>query len=448
MEAETSPNRADKRKTVFSASVQLPKKRKVQSYLDPRNIRDKLGAWKELKRLQETENRPDLPSLFTNEGPPVIIQAQSPSKTAVLTPCNWEIPSKAAPIECETEVKVLKATINSLQSQVDSLTQRVVAAESYRKLLQGHILDLKGAIRVICRVSPCIPASSLLIEYPEAGFGGGQLHTIAVNLGFARLNFTCDQVLPPETTQTQIFAEVQSYIQAAIDGQQVTILAYGATGSGKSYTMEGNQRDAGILPRAADYLFEGMRQQHLSASLRLVASCLYISDDYLHDLLCPQSHRLSIKSLGGKVVVDLLSWHEVTSPQQLLSLWRTAQDCRRNEHASHCLFQVVLEGSDASGKIIEGQLNLVELAGADEAKGPDRKWLESTFTALKKVISGRIRPTKVACLPAYRDSKLTRILQDSLSTGKVLFLVTVASDLSKAAETRQTLGYASDLQTM
>jgi len=442
-----SPSRVDKRKSAFSASMQLPKKRKVQAYLDPRNIRDKLGAWKELKRMQETENRPDLPSIFTNEGPPVVIQAQSPSKTAALTPCNWEITAKSAQNESETEVKALKATISSLQSQVESLTQRVVAAESYRKLLQGHILDLKGPIRVICRVSPCV-AASLPIDYPEAGFGCGQLHTIALNLGFARLSFTCDQVLPPETRQTQVFAEVQSYVQAAIDGQQVTILAYGATGSGKSYTMEGSQTEAGILPRAADCLFEGVRQQHLSANLRIVASCLYISDDYLHDLLCPQSHRLSIKSLGGKVVVDLLSWHEVSSPQQLLSLWRTAKGHKRNEQASHCLFQVVLEGSDASGRIIEGQLNLVELAGADEAKGPDGKWLEATFSALKKVISGRIRPNKVPCLPAYRDSKLTRILQDSLSAGKVLFLVTVASDANKAAETRQTLGYASDLQTI
>ena len=90
----------------------------------------------------------------------------------------------------------------------------------------------------------------------------------------------------------------------------------------------------------------------------------------------------------------------------------------------------------------------MELAGADEAKGPDGKWLEATFSDLKKVISGRIRPNKVPCQPAYRDSKLTRILQDSLSAGKVLFLVTVASDANKAAETRQTLGYASDLQTI
>ena len=268
-----------------------------------------------------------------------------------------------------------------------------------------------------------------------------------LNTGFARLSFTCDQVFPAGTEQTQVFAEVQNYVQAALDGQQVSIVMYGATGSGKSYTIEGKEGETGLLPRAAYYLFEGVQQQHISASLRILASCLYISDDYLHDLLSSQSHRLSIKSLGGKVVVDLLSWHEVTSPQQLLTLWRAAKVRRHNENSSHCLFQVVLEGSDASGRIIEGQLNLVDLAGADEAKGQDGKWLEATFSALKKVISGRFRPNKVPILPAYRESKLTRILQDSLSTGKIVFLVTVASDPSKAAETRQTLAYASDLQT-
>ena len=443
-----SPSRADKRKLAFSASAQLPKKRKLQSYLDPRNIRDKLGAWKELKRLQESENRPGLPTIFSNEGPPVIIQAQSPSKGNVLTPCNWETLSKSAPIG--TEAEALKATIVTLQSQIESLTQRVVAAESYRKLLHCHILDLKGPIRVICRVSPSLSQASLPIDYPEAGFGASPLHTLLLNMGFARLSFTCDQVLPPGTDQRHVFAEVQSYVQAALDGQQVTILAYGATGSGKSYAIEGKEggAEAGLLPRAAHYLFEGVQQQRLSANLRILASCLYLSDDYLHDLLSSHSPRLSIKSLGGKVVVDLLSWHEATSPEQLISLWQAAKQHRRNENASHCVFQVVLEGSDASGKIIEGQLNFVDLAGADEAKGQDGKWLEATFTALKKVINGRLRPNKVPCLPPYRDSKLTRILQDSLSTGKILFLVTVSGDLSKAAEARQTLAYASDLQTL
>lgn len=441
-----SLNRADKRKLAFSAFAQLPKKRKLQSYLDPRNIRDKLGAWKELKRLQESENKPDLPTIFSNEGPPVIIQAQSPSKGTILTPCNWESLSKSAVTETET----LKATIITLQSQVESLTQRVVAAENYRKLLQGHILDLKGPIRVISRVSPSISQASLPIEYPETGFGAYPLHTLSLNMGFARLSFTCDYVMPPGTDQTQVFAEVQSYVQAALDGQQVTILAYGATGSGKSYTIEGKEggTEAGILPRAAYYLFEGVQQQRLSANLRILASCLYISDDYLHDLLSSHSPRLSIKSLGGKVVVDLLSWHEATSPEQLISLWQAAKLHRRNENSSHCVFQVVLEGSDASGKIIEGQLNFVDLAGADEAKGQDGKWLEATFTALKKVINGRLRPNKQPCLPPYRDSKLTRILQDSLATGKILFLVTLSGDINKAMETRQTLAYASDLQTL
>lgn len=442
METEPSPRSHSKRNYDFSASIQLPKKRKLHTGSDARSLRDKVTTWREQKRSQLTFLSPDLPSIFSNEGPPVVITAQSPSNR-VLRPSNFTVCSE------ESEVNRLNTTVKELRTQVEKLTQRVVAAENYRKLLYAHIMDLKGAVRVMCRIKPCFSLEKLAISYPEAELESENYHTLTVNLGFSRLNFTCDHIFPESTQQTQVFTHIQSYIQAAIDGQHVSILAYGASDSGKTYTLEGNESDfaAGVLPRTANYLFETLKQQ-TNVSLRILMGCLYISDDYLQDLLGSQDYRLAIKSLGGKVVVDLLSWHEVASPMDMIGLWRTAKERRKREKNSHCVFQIVLEGSDVGGNVIEGQINIVELAGAEQKEGTEGKWIEATFAALKKVVSSRLRPAQVPCLPAYRDSKLTRILQDSLSTGKVLLLLTISSESAQASLTRQTLAYASELQTL
>lgn len=134
-------------------------------------------------------------------------------------------------------------------------------SEDIRKLLQCHIIALKGNMRVYCRVKPSfqrqskscfsIPTpESLVLEQPKK----------------ENINFLFDRVFAHHTTQLEVFSELQHFVQAAIDGENVCIFAYGQTGSGKTYTMEGPQHvdflsgQAGILPRTALFIYKEIQR--------------------------------------------------------------------------------------------------------------------------------------------------------------------------------------------
>jgi len=149
------------------------------------------------------------------------------------------------------ELREQKGGMTSLQSQIEALEIEITSAQYSRRELHNEIQELKGNIRVCCRVRPA-PRDS-----------GEALHSVGVNklvLEWKSELFpvTLDRVFDASAQQAHIFAEVDGLVQSALDGYKVCIFAYGQTGSGKTHTMLGQHEpnSRGLIPRSLDKILE------------------------------------------------------------------------------------------------------------------------------------------------------------------------------------------------
>uniref|UniRef100_K7E7Z3 Kinesin family member C2 n=1 Tax=Ornithorhynchus anatinus TaxID=9258 RepID=K7E7Z3_ORNAN len=129
-----------------------------------------------------------------------------------------------------------------------ALEEQHQAEQRLRRDLQGPRLELKGNIRVLCRLKPGTPGGTVSVEPGPGGI-------ITAHHRGRRRRFCLDRVFPPQATQEEVFLELEPTVLSCLSGYSVCIFAYGQTGSGKTYTMEGPSEDPGIGPRALRVLF-------------------------------------------------------------------------------------------------------------------------------------------------------------------------------------------------
>lgn len=440
-----------KRKPTSNDLSQLPKKRKIHPSNTAECVRviptqTKLSAWRDLKRLEQSESH--WPAIFDNDGPPVVVQASVPST-----------PGKASVIDLITdreentsEVRRLRDTIEDLENQVQTLRQAVESADLCHRALRSQLQSLKGPIKVLCRLKPATSASRLSITFPEAAFHtGGVLHTLSADFGHSVVDFTCDGVLPETCAQEAVFSEIAEYVETVLAGEALTVFVYGATGTGKSFTLEGNwtgeSAQMGVIERMANALFANVTE-----NVHVRISCLYIANDVLQDLVAPQSQKMNIKIGPWGIGVDLLSWYDVDCPERLMEVVKAAKDRRAGDTRGHTLYQIILDGTLPSGRTLFSRVNFVELAGSEcrSASLSEAKFLHTSFSCLRRVISSKMGCAQKhsVLVPPYRESKLTRVLQDSLSpdSARVVVIATVATAEESALETRETLKFGTELQ--
>ncbi|RWS31541.1 kinesin-like protein KIF3B, partial [Leptotrombidium deliense] len=250
-------------------------------------------------------------------------------------------------------------------------------------------------------------------------------------------NFTFDAVFDWNSKQTDIYDEiVRPLVACVLEGFNGTVFAYGQTGTGKTYTMEGVRDDEqrrGVIPNSFEQIFShiarSQNQQYLVRS-----SYLEIYQEEIRDLLNKdQAKRLELKERAdvGVYVKDLSSFvcksiKEIEHVMTVGNQNRVVGATNMNEHSSrsHAIFIVTVEhtqlGIDGVTHIRVGKLNLVDLAGSERqtktgAVGQRQKEaikINLSLSALGHVISALV-DGKSTHIP-YRDSKLTRLLQDSL----------------------------------
>jgi hypothetical protein len=286
--------------------------------------------------------------------------------------------------------------------------------------------------------------------------------------------FTVDQVLPPAATQQHVYGSVGD-VRDVFRGYNVTILAYGQTSSGKTYTMMGGNGsnpprragdDAGVIPLAVRDLFT---QELPYTSVHL--SCMEIYQDELKDLLVEQASPSSlskqgrpgdlrlrdgaVRGAGGGVRVEGLTLIKVVSAAQVLDLLSAAQDRRRtgstrlNERSSRSHMITTLAVKNASVRPpVTAKLTLVDLAGSERIKQTEvvgsalgeSIHINTDLFTLGKVVNALCE--KSPHVP-YRDSKLTRLLKDALggNCSTTLICCVSPSDLY-LEESINTLRYA------
>ncbi|KAJ3675657.1 hypothetical protein LUZ60_004699 [Juncus effusus] len=276
--------------------------------------------------------------------------------------------------------------------------------------------------------------------------------------------FSFDHVLDDGTTNTMVYdLNVKSIIQAAINGFNGTAFAYGQTSSGKTYTMNGSEKDPGIIPLAIKDIFDTVHTT-MEREFLIRVSYMEIYNEEINDLLKLENQKLPIhENLDRGVYVSGLREEIVNDSEQVLELLRLGEANRHfgetnmnsRSSRSHTIFRMVIESSakeaiSSEDAIRVSVLNLVDLAGSERisktgAEGmrlKEGKYINKSLTALGNVIN-KLSESSKSHIP-YRDSKLTRILEPALGgNAKTSIICTVAPEEMHIEETRGTLQFAS-----
>ncbi|XP_019195971.1 PREDICTED: kinesin-like protein KIN-14J [Ipomoea nil] len=349
----------------------------------------------------------------------------------------------------------------------------IEAAQNYHTVLEDNrklyneVQDLKGNIRVYCRIRPFLPDQNNKRTTMDYIGENGEL--VVVNplkhgKDSHRL-FKFNKVFGPTATQEEVFRDTQPLIRSVLDGYNVCIFAYGQTGSGKTYTMSGpsmsSMEDWGVNYRALNDLFHISQSRKGSIVYEVGVQMVEIYNEQVRDLLCTESSqkRLGIWNTtqpNGLAVPDA-SMHPVKSTADVLELMsiglmnRAVGATALNERSSrsHSVLTVHVRGTDLeTNEVLRGCLHLVDLAGSEridrsEATGErlrEAQHINKSLSALGDVIFALAHKSNHV---PYRNSKLTQVLQSSLGgQAKTLMFVQLNPDVESYSETVSTLKFA------
>ncbi|KAM4595891.1 kinesin-like protein KIF3C [Polymixia lowei] len=330
------------------------------------------------------------------------------------------------------------------------------------------------SVKVVVRCRP-------LNRKEEAHGSGGSIVDLDLRLGQVVLRnprappsepektFTFDAVYDASSKQRDLYDEtVRPLIDSVLAGFNGTIFAYGQTGTGKTYTMQGAWLDPekrGVIPNAFDHIFTHISRSQSDKQYLVRASYLEIYREEIRDLLDPNHGNARALDLRespetGVYVRDLTSCvcksvKEIEEVMNVGNQARAVGATDMNEHSSrsHALFLITVEcsqpGPDGRKHIRVGRLNLVDLAGSERqaktgVRGERLKEaakINLSLSALGNVISA-LADGRSSHVP-YRDSKLTRLLQDSLGgNARTVMVATLGPAPQHYDETLTTLRYA------
>lgn len=269
-----------------------------------------------------------------------------------------------------------------------------------------------------------------------------------------------DRVFGPSTATEAVYdVAARPVVKGAMEGINGTVFAYGVTSSGKTHTMHGDQNCPGIIPLAIKDVFS-LIQETPGREFLLRVSYLEIYNEVINDLLDPTGQNLRVREDAQGTYVEGIKEEVVLSPGHALSFIAAGEEHRHVgsnnfnlfSSRSHTIFTMMIESSDRGDEYdgaMYSQLNLIDLAGSESSKtettGLRRRegsYINKSLLTLGTVI-GKLSEGRATHIP-YRDSKLTRLLQSSLSGhGHVSLICTITPASSNMEETHNTLKFAS-----
>ncbi|KAL8237803.1 hypothetical protein R6Q59_018884 [Mikania micrantha] len=362
-----------------------------------------------------------------------------------------------------------------LQIRLAEAESKVIEGEALRKKLHNTILELKGNIRVFCRVRPllldegvenetktiCFPTTTEAVGRGIEVVQHGQTHS-----------FMFDKVFMPQASQEEVFEDISQLVQSALDGYKVCIFAYGQTGSGKTHTMmgtPGSYDDKGLIPRSLEQIFEAQQKlKDQGWKYEMQVSMLEIYNETIRDLLS-SNKSCSTDSSGNKqqyaikhdangsthvsdlTILDVRSSKEVSFLLNRAALSRSVGKTQMNEQSSrsHFVFTLRISGvNETLEQHVHGVLNLIDLAGSERLSKSgstgdrlkETQAINRSLSSLSDVIFALAK--KEEHIP-YRNSKLTYLLQPCLGgDSKTLMVVNVSPAPSSVSESLCSLRFA------
>lgn len=373
-----------------------------------------------------------------------------------------EAASKA--MRLETNMSSLRAHITFLESDNKSQSQafadlemrmqnairsageaneKLRTEETLRRKLHNQVQELKGNIRVFCRVRPPLESDSesARITYPDKDSDSkevevlGQPEKSSLGKVTTKINsFAFDRVFSPNSLNADVFGEISQLVQSALDGYNVCIFCYGQTGSGKTFTMSSVD---GMIPLAVQQIYDTAKSlEEKGWKYSMEGSFVEVYNENLNDLLGTPDEldkkKYEIRhdmqkcktTITDVTVVDLDTPEKVETILRRATANRSVAATNANERSSrsHSVFILKLKGeNNVTGEKSEGTLNLVDLAGSERlshsgATGERLKETQSINKSLSCLgdVIGALGQGKEGGHVPYRNSKVSDIGHCSL----------------------------------
>lgn len=392
-----------------------------------------------------------------------------------------------------------RAAAASLTRQRDTALKRWGAELAERRRLFNLVQELRGNIRVFCRVRPprhgsAAGLAALPVSFPDLALGG-DAH-LSTSIAVADRRFDFDHVFAPDASQEMVYEETAGVVASVLDGYNVCVFAYGQTGSGKTHTMNGSSGDPGVNFRALTDLFRIAEGRGEHSDFEVGVSMVEIYNEVLRDLIydteSEASSTAATASTMGSSVSSVSSGcsassgrpaappkleirkHPTATTQNAVyvpgltnvtvksveDVWELMERGARNrsqhatdmnEHSSrsHLILSVNVVAVNRLTKVrTSGTLSLVDLAGSERlsrshAVGErlkEAQHINKSLATLGDVFMALLE--KAAHVP-YRNSKLTYLLQESLGgDAKTLMFVNTSCDEADVGETVSSLQFA------
>ncbi|KAG7249163.1 hypothetical protein CRUP_037171, partial [Coryphaenoides rupestris] len=302
--------------------------------------------------------------------------------------------------------KQITAAIHEMSEANKDLLEKYRKEVALRRKYHEQLVELKGNIRVLCRVKPVLKEDQheegqLVVVTTDPN---NESALLVMNKGKGR-SFELDKVFHPQATQEEVFQEIEPLVTSCIDGYHVCIFAYGQTGSGKTYTMEGSVENPGINQRALKHLFKEIEDRKDMWCYTVNVSSVEIYNEVLRDLLSKDGEKLDIKI-----------------------------------------------NPDGTGQLHVPGLRVTEVKGFQHIKKILAKARRNRITFGTQMNQHSSRSHALLCITAlrgnqthipFRNSRLTYLLQDSLGKGnKTAMVVQVSALESNVGETLCSLKFA------
>lgn len=391
------------------------------------------------------------------------------------------------------EFENLKKALCNADTTISTIREALEVSEAQRMSVLNQLQEVRGNLRIYCRIRPVKETEERVVSLigktnKEINYTGDSSKRGKPYI------YHFDRVFGENSAQDEVFQEVEPFIQSMLDGKRVSIFAYGPTGSGKTHTLEGINKNSdclsetsGSMPRSLAIIVDWIIKHNLfsepSNHLELTLSCLEIYNEQLRDLLSEDKvdQEIQIMFNKGKVILPDIVKRRIETVADALEAIRLSSKRRQTEATawnsqssrSHSIYRITvskkIDGTET------GLLNIIDMAGSEKNSsdvnsrdggmsnsknaaahsGNDRlkkiqkeaNFINKSLTTLGRIIrlikQQRTMGLKEGCIP-YRESKLTRLLQDCIGgDAQTLMIVNINPSMKSAGQTKETLNFAS-----
>ncbi|EFC35518.1 kinesin [Naegleria gruberi] len=363
---------------------------------------------------------------------------------------------------------------NNNNSLVSSTSTNTNTTTTTTTTSNNNTTRVKVVVRVRPQVSEDISNSQIFGEYPPC-VATVKNTVILKRECYDDREFTFDKVLEPTCSQDEMYKQVgKNIVNDVLKGYNGTVLAYGQTGSGKTFTIFGSSTDpkriikpneniidkySGVIPRCINQIFEHVQEYSNNTEFRVFVSFMQIYMENIMDLLDASKTNLPIREdPKNGVFVEQLTQVQVNEPYEVMQLIKEGSKNRQVNSTnmnklssrSHVILMITVEQKSSSDKSVKrGVLHIVDLAGSERVfksgsegqRLEEAKKINKSLSALGNCVAA-LTEENVYHVP-FRDSKLTRLLTDSLGgNAKTCLVATIGPSMWNYDESYSTLHFA------